>query len=277
MVGELSSFQRTLGELSPIAMGATTSSLTLLGVLLSWFVTPSFGRVGTFLSVGAGGMAAREGGQKLKRTRRGALPAQLARLVVQSGLDQLKPAQVRALADRLGVGEEELEGAMVRVYSRYLKASVEVVGTSSTEISSLAALRRGLGMKWNSTEMAHVEACNSLEEEEERAKMYWLSVSLFATSKGKANASTVLEALGEDDRGAQRWVNELSIPIYKRAVAQAVSKYNASETVQVLSTVRSALGMSEGAATEVLHCSLFAPSSLASPSSTPSHRLCLSV
>ncbi|KAL1523218.1 hypothetical protein AB1Y20_018170 [Prymnesium parvum] len=253
IIAELTETQRRLKGLGPLAMSATSSSLTVLAALVAWFVTPPLGRVGTLLTVGAGGAAGREAGNKLKEARRKALPAAVAELIQKTGLRELKPAQVAALGQRFGFQPEEVEGQVGVLYARYLEAAVNQDDASPSEISSLAALRRGLGLGWNTTEALHVQRGAAIDagSAEERQKLLWLSLGLFATSKGKANAAALYEALDIDEQTAQKLVNELSTPIYKKAVAQAVSKYNRTETPEVLQTVRRALSMSDGAAQAV--------------------------
>eukprot|EP00966_Prymnesium_polylepis_P080774 1871514-Prymnesium_polylepis.1 len=138
--------------MGPLAMGATANTLTVLAALLAWFVTPPVGRVASLVSLGAGGAAGREAGERLKRKRRSVLPAAVAELVQRSGLRDLKPSDVLALGERYGFKPEEVEAEVAVLYGRYLEAAVNQEEAAPAEVSSLAALRRGLGLRWNTTE-----------------------------------------------------------------------------------------------------------------------------
>lgn len=250
--------QQQLKKLGPKSTTFGVTTLTLLSSLVAWFVVPG-GRLATLLSLGAGGASGRELGKRLRAQRKAVLPATIAELIKTSGVRDLNPDEIRDLGDRYGLTPEELEEQIKMVYGLYLAAMAEYDDSvQSKEISTLAALRRGLGLRWNATVAVHETVAGKLEadDEEERKKMMWLTAGLFVTSKGRADTDGVKAALGLDDSSAQRIVNELSTPLYKRAVGMAVGKYNRTETPEVLQAIRQALCLSEGAA-QTVHTALY--------------------
>ena len=261
LVNELTSTQKVLKGWSPMAMSTTSNSLTVLLGLVGWFVSP-YGRLSTLIGVTGAGTVGFKAGQKLKQLRRGVVPAAIAELIQESGLRKLDPEEVADLARRYGVESEEFDQQLKKVYGRFLMELVqEEDDVAVSEVSDLAALRRGLGLKWDAAEAAHAQGVTEMLGGEtppggaatppSLKKLLWLSMTLFASSKGKATTAALEEALGLSKREAEQVINQLSTPLYKAAVTQAVGKYNRTETPEKLQTVQRALCLSEVASQQV--------------------------
>ena len=156
IIEELTKTQRQLKKLGPKTMGTAAVTLTFFSALFAWFLTPPVGRIATLLSLGAGGAAGGQLADRLKKQRRATLPAVVAELIKESGIRELKPSQVEELGQRYGFEPNELEGELKVLYERYLARVVEEEGSQPSEVSTLAALRRGLGLRWNTTAQIHV-------------------------------------------------------------------------------------------------------------------------
>lgn len=261
---ELSPLQKQLKKLNPMFFGGAVNSVTVLSALTAWFLTPPIGRVAALGSLALGGVGGVQAGKKMRAARRGLVPSAIADLVRKDGITGLKPKEVARLAERYAVDPAEFERQLSAVYARYLRQLLsEGEGEARpAHVRELGALRRGLGLRWNATESVHVaEAVGLLDGEAppsdadelpaELAALLWVSSSLFATSKRKATTASLQSALGADDASAQRIVNRFSKPLYRRAVAQAVGKYNSTVAPEVLQTARKALCLSEAAAASV--------------------------
>jgi len=283
MSEELTTLQKVLKDVSPLAMDFTTNTLTVASAILLWFLVPPINKLTTIASVGAAGFAGRAGGKKLRRARRGVVPSAIAELVQEQGLRQLNPAAVQALAQRYGVPPDEFAAQLYDIYDRFLKALLDEPDViKSAEVSQLAALRRGLGLRWNETDALHTASAAQLLAEgrppsakalpPELKKLLWLSVSLFSTAK-KADPSSVPAKIGITDEESDAVLAELSTPLYKAALAQAVGKYNRTETPEVLQTVRKALCLTDGAAERVHNAMYDAQLSIILPADDPSAKL----
>ena len=156
LLAALTPMQKRLKTFGPFAMDSTANTLVVVSTLLTWFVTPPIGKVGTVLSVTAGGVAGRKLGQSMRSQRKAVLPAAIAELLKSSGVRDMKPLDVQELGERYGYTPEELEDQIASFYGRYLGAMVGYdENVKTAEVSTLAALRRGLGLGWNSTAAMH--------------------------------------------------------------------------------------------------------------------------
>ena len=159
--GELTPLQQKLRELSPLAMGATTKSLTVVSAIFAWFLTPPIGRVASLGAVVAGGYGGTRLSKNLRAQRKEVVPAVIADMVREGGFKSLDPTEVAQLADKYGVEAVEFEAQLSSVYARYLRqllGDADEIGTKA--ISELSALRRGIGLKWSTTQQVHVsEVC----------------------------------------------------------------------------------------------------------------------
>ena len=163
----------------------------------------------------------------------------------EGGLHDLKPADVSSLAGRYGVDSDNLEQQLASIYSRFLRALLSDEDSAKpARVSQLGSLRRGLGLKWDATSALHTTEAEQLLDGEapppassmpaELVALIWLSTSLFATSQKGADTAELRKTLGLSDAQAQALVSRVSAPIYKSAVAQAVGKYNITQTPHVL-------------------------------------------
>lgn len=261
LVSELTSVQKVLKGWSPMTMSTTSNSLTVLLGLAGWFISP-YGRLSTLIGVTGASTVGFQAGKKLKQLRRGVVPAAIGELIQESGLRKLDPAEVADLARRYGVEDEEFEQQLAKVYGRFLMELVQEEDDIAVgEVSDLAALRRGLGLTWDAAEAAHAQGVADMLGGEtppggaatppSLKKLLWLSMTLFASSKGKATTAALEETLGLSKREAEQVINQLSTPLYKAAVTQAVGKYNRTETPEKLQTVQRALCLSEVASQRV--------------------------
>jgi hypothetical protein len=267
---DLTGMQRQLKKLNPFFFGATTKGVTVLSALVAWFLTPPGGRVAAVASLGLGGAAGSRLGKRMRTARRGLLPSAIADMVLEDGLDSLQAKNVEALAEQYGVEAVEFESQLSSVYARYLREIVGEAGEDGVamwQVRQLGMLRRGMGLRWNATEAVHVgEAVDFLDGEappsdaaslpEELRALLWLSSALFSTSRGAATVDRLSDALGADADAAQGVVNDLAMPIYRKAVAKAVGKYNRTQAPEVLLTARRALQLSDAAA-DAVHASVY--------------------
>ena len=261
---ELSQLQRILIDMSPRKFRASQLSLTALTGLAAWFLTPGYSKVLASLTVGAAGAGGQKLGRMLAETRRTVVPAAIAQLVQEQGVRELDAADVAALAKRYDVPAERFEEQLQTVYGRYLNAlaSEPDAPPKASEIGSLAALRKGLSLGWNATSAAHVaEAAAVTGPPSGRLsgplkKLLWLSEGLFATSRERATTAALRESLSLSSADAQALIDELSAPLYRAAVTQAVGTYNRTEAPAMLQTVRRALCLSEPSAQDV-HAAMY--------------------
>lgn len=264
LVSELTPLQKQLKKLNPLFFGGAVNTVTVLSALVAWLVTPPMGKVAAVGSLAGGGWAGRRMGKKMREARRGLVPSAVADMVKKNGIGGLKPKDVARLAERFDVDPVEFEQQLSSVYALYLRQLLsEGEGKASpADVRELGALRRGIGLRWNATEAVHTaEATAFLDGEAppssldelpaELAALLWTSEALYVTSKGKASTASLRGVLGADEASAQRLINGLSKPIYRRAVAQAVGKYNSTEAPEVLATARTALCLTEAAASQV--------------------------
>jgi len=265
--GELTPLQQKLRELSPLAMGATTKSLTVVSAIFAWFLTPPIGRVASLGAVVAGGYGGTRLSKNLRAQRKEVVPAVIADMVREGGFKSLDPTEVAQLADKYGVEAVEFEAQLSSVYARYLRqllGDADEIGTKA--ISELSALRRGIGLKWSTTQQVHVsEATDYLDGEKpasvdelppEMAALLWLTSGLFQTSKGRVDAAELREVLALSEIDATGVISGISAPIYQNAVTAAVGKYNRTQTPDVLQRVREALCLTEQAA-QAVHAQIY--------------------
>ena len=260
---QLTPMQKRLRGLSPIAMGATTKTVTVLSALIAWFLTPPVGRVASLGSLLAGGYGGSRLSKTMREQRRGVVPAAIADMVKASGLAGLSPKEVAKLQEQYDVDPVEFEAQLSDIYARYLRTLLDADENTPAQIKELGQLRRGMGLRWNATEAAHVEsvaafldgaalAPNAADElPAELTALLWLSAGLFGTSKGQASTAALEGALSLDEPSSARLVSSLSTPFYRKAVTLAVGKYNSTEAPMVLGTARKALCLSEQAAAKV--------------------------
>ena len=224
IIGELTGTQKRVKDLNPLIFSTGANAVTVVGALLAWFIVPPLGSVGTIGSLGVGGFGGRQLSKKLKKARRGVVPAAIAEMVKKDGIDGLKTKTVQKLAGRYGVTEEEFEAQLSTVYQRYLRQLLgEEKGPSMGMVKELGALRRGIGLRWNATATVHAgEAREFLDGEAppsvnempaELSALFWISNALFATSKSQASAEELKDVLGADEAAAQILLNELSRPM----------------------------------------------------------------
>lgn len=259
MAGGLSALDKALQRMPSMAVGVTANTLIAASAVLAWLITPS--RVPALVTVGVASAASKRVGDRLKQRRRDTVPAAIAEMILQSGVKDLSLVKVEELAQRLDVPPDVFEEQLRKIYGEFLQAIAEDEDVTSAQVSKLAALRRNLGLKWNVTEGVHESKARDLigsgaaltadNMPAPLGKLLWASMSLFATSKGRATGDGLVEAMGLSPSQAAGVVNELSAPLYKSALGQALGKYNRTEMPGVLQTVRRALNLSEAAAQAV--------------------------
>uniref|UniRef100_A0A7S4B3T7 Uncharacterized protein n=1 Tax=Chrysotila carterae TaxID=13221 RepID=A0A7S4B3T7_CHRCT len=280
---ELSTLQKVLSTLPLPVVKATSNGAVALTALAAWFITPQIGRVGTLISVGLGGAAGRKMGEALENKRRAALPAAIAKLAKEQGVTKLNQKDVARVIEAYDVSSEQAQESLGTVYKKFLNGLLDDEEVETAELSKLSRLRRGLGLGWNTTEGVHTDTASELLDGRRpppaykmspvMRKLLWLSATLFATSKSKAGTEEMAKVLGLQPEGMQQLLGELSMPLYKAAVSQAVGKYNRTETPGVLQTVRRSLCLPDAVAQEV-HNSLYdAQLSLLLPSDSDDARL----
>jgi len=260
----LTPMQKKLRDLSPLAMGATANSITVLSALVAWFLTPPVGRGASLGTLLAGGYGGRRVSKAMRQQRRGVVPAAIADMVRENGVEGLKASDVEKLQARYDVDPVEFEAQLSDVYARYLRQLLDSDESAPAQIRELAQLRRGIGLRWNATEAVHVAEVsqvlgetitlepNAVEElPAELGALLWLSTGLFGTSKGQVGTEALEAAMALDERAAERVVAGVSTPFYRKAVMLAVGKYNRTEAPAVLQTARKALALSERAAASV--------------------------
>jgi len=261
LLNELTAAQKIIKALPEGTVKTGAVALPLLISLLGWVVAPqSMGRFSTLFGL-AGGTAGFKAGQKLRKLRRGVVPAAIAQMIQDEGIRNLDPNEVGKLADKYGVGTEQFEEQLVAVYGRFLRELLQEDGVAVSQVSELGSLRRGLGLEWNATQAAHASeavamvggtpAPSVVATPPAQKKLAWLTETLFATSKGKAKTAELEAALGLRPGDLQVLVSQLSTPLYRNAITQAVGKYNASDTPAVLEKVRGALCLAEQSSEQV--------------------------
>lgn len=288
LISELTSSQKLVKALPRAAVKATSISLPLLLGLVGWVLAPmSMGRFGTVIGAATGSVGYKAG-QKVRQIRRGVVPAAIAEMIqeVEGDLKKLDPEEVAELAGRFGVGEEQFEEQLIQVYGRFLRELLQEDTVAASQVSQLGTLRKGLGLDWNATRTAHALEAEAMVDGNKPPsaaatspalkKLVWLSMTLFATNKKVKPSDTkaIEEALGLARGDLDQLVSQLSTPLYRAAITQAVGKYNATETPVVLQTVRSALCLSEQAVPRVERARdpLLPPLSRPFHPSSPSHR-----
>ena len=261
LLNELTAAQKIIKALPEGTVKTGAVALPLLISLLGWVVAPqSMGRFSTLFGL-AGGTAGFKAGQKLRKLRRGVVPAAIAQMIQDEGIRNLDPNEVGKLADKYGVGTEQFEEQLVAVYGRFLRELLQEDGVAVSQVSELGSLRRGLGLEWNATQAAHASEAVAMvggtpapsvaATPPAQKKLAWLTETLFATSKGKAKTAELEAALGLRPGDLQVLVSQLSTPLYRNAITQAVGKYNASDTPAVLEKVRGALCLAEQSSEQV--------------------------
>ena len=262
---QLTPMQKRLRGIGPFAMGVTTNGVTVLSALIAWFLTPPAGRIASLGGLLGGGVAGSLVSKSLTKQRKAVVPAVIADMVREVGLQGLKPADVAKLQERYDVNPAEFEAQLSEVYRKYLRVLLDSEENTPAQISELGQLRRGIGLRWNATEAVHEQTVQAfLKESEltleahapdalpaELSALLWLTSALFSTSKGQASPEAVQQALQLDGREAARLVASVSTPFYRQAVTRAVGKYNRTEAPEKLRTARGALCLSEQAAAAV--------------------------
>eukprot|EP00316_Scyphosphaera_apsteinii_P019981 CAMPEP_0119302848 /NCGR_PEP_ID=MMETSP1333-20130426/4372_1 /TAXON_ID=418940 /ORGANISM="Scyphosphaera apsteinii, Strain RCC1455" /LENGTH=630 /DNA_ID=CAMNT_0007305327 /DNA_START=240 /DNA_END=2132 /DNA_ORIENTATION=+ len=259
---ELTSLQRILKQVPPLAMGATTNTLTAMTAIVAWFLTPSVSRMATLLTVGAAGTFGRQLGRRLTQQRQQVVPAAIGELLREGGLKGVREDDVAMLADRYGLSPEQFELQLKTVYSRFLQALLEEPEDIETaEVASLSQLRRAIGLPWNTTQRVHVEEARLLLDGQPLTsvngmspvlkKLLWISMTLFSTSNNQADSAELQKELGIDDASVQQVLNQLSAPLYASAVTQSIVKYNRTQVPQVLQTIRKTLKLDDTGSQEV--------------------------
>jgi len=140
-------------------LGVAVGANTAIGIagLLAWVLLPS--RVPAVLSVTVAGAATKQVGDRLKEKRRGLVPAAIADMVREVGLKDLNSYQVEQLAKRFDVTPAVFEEQLRSVYARFLAAVTEDEEVAASQISKLANLRRGLGLRWYIQEYISISMC----------------------------------------------------------------------------------------------------------------------
>jgi len=263
IVDELTWLQKKVKPLNPFVFGVGVNAATVLTALLAWFATPPIGRVAAAGSLVAGGVGGTKLAKRMREARRGVVPAAIAEMVKFDSIDGLKPKDVAELANRYSVDPVEFEKQLSAVYMRYLRQLLSEDGPPTMAmVKQLGALRRGMGLRWNATEAIHEDEARVFLDGEkppggvddlpvELSALYWLSSTLFATSKLQASADGLQAILGADAAGGQRVVDSVSRPVYRNAVLRAVAKYNRTEAPVVLQTARKALCLSDAVGADV--------------------------
>mmetsp|Transcript_1574 Transcript_1574/g.4005 ORF Transcript_1574/g.4005 Transcript_1574/m.4005 type:complete len:762 (+) Transcript_1574:39-2324(+) len=259
MVDQLGTLDKVLKRMPSLALGASANSLIALSAVVAWIITPS--RVPTIVTVGVAGAAGKRVGDSLKQKRRETVPAAIAEMILESGIKDLSLVKVEELAKKFDVPADDFDAALRKVYGQFLGAVAEDEDVEAAQVTKLAALRRNLGLKWNVTEAVHEQKAKEFIGGDEPpqadampsrlSKLLWASMSLFATSKGRAKGDGLVETLGLTQAQASGVINELSAPLYKSALGQALARYNRTEMPTVLQTVRRALNLTEEAAQAV--------------------------
>lgn len=261
LLNELTASQKIIKALPEGTVKVGAAAIPLLISLVAWVVAPqSMGRFSTLFGV-TGGAAGLKVGQKLRKLRRGVVPAAIAQMIQEAGIRKLDPTEVGKLAGKYGVGAEQFEEQLVSVYGRFLRELLQEDGVAIGQVSELGSLRRGLGLEWNATQAAHASEAVAMVggtpapsvalTPPAQKKLAWLTETLFATSKGKAQTMELETAMGLRPGELQVLVSQLSTPLYRNAITQAVGKYNASDTPAVLEKVRHALCLAEQSSEQV--------------------------
>ena len=248
IMNELTSLQKTLKPLPPLVFGAGVNAVTVLSALLAWFVTPPIGRIAAAGSLAIGGVAGNRVGKRLRDARRGVVPAAIAEMVQLDGVAGLKPKLVAKLADEYSVDPVEFEKQLSSVYARYLRQLLDDSegAPNMAMVRELGTLRRNIGLRWNATSVVHEDEARAFLDggappedlaslPAELKALLWLSSALYATSKQQAGTGELNALLGADAAASQTVLNDISRPIYRSAVLQAVGKYNRTEAPEVRS------------------------------------------
>ena len=231
LLNELTASQKIIKALPEGTVKVGAAAIPLLISLVAWVVAPqSMGRFSTLFGV-TGGAAGLKVGQKLRKLRRGVVPAAIAQMIQEAGIRKLDPTEVGKLAGKYGVGAEQFEEQLVSVYGRFLRELLQEDGVAIGQVSELGSLRRGLGLEWNATQAAHASEAVAMVggtpapsvalTPPAQKKLAWLTETLFATSKGKAQTMELETAMGLRPGELQVLVSQLSTPLYRNAITQA--------------------------------------------------------
>ena len=155
LLNELSTAQKIMKVLPPGTVKTGAVALPLVISLLGWVFAPAAaGRFSTLFGL-AGGTVGYKAGEKLRRLRRGVVPAAIAEMIQDVGVRKLDPKKVSKLAAKYGVGSEQFEEQLLGVYSRFLRELLQEDGVAISQVTELGSLRRGLGLEWNTTQALH--------------------------------------------------------------------------------------------------------------------------
>ena len=155
LLNELTTAQKIMKVLPPGTAKTGAVALPLVISLLGWVFAPAAaGRFSTLFGL-AGGTVGYKAGEKLRRLRRGVVPAVIAEMIQDLGVRKLDPKKVSKLAAKYGVGSEQFEEQLLGVYSRFLRELLQEDGVAISQVTELGSLRRGLGLEWNTTQALH--------------------------------------------------------------------------------------------------------------------------
>merc|ERR1740139_148253 len=144
LLNELTASQKIIKALPEGTVKVGAAAIPLLISLVAWVVAPqSMGRFSTLFGV-TGGAAGLKVGRKLRKLRRGVVPAAIAQMIQEAGIRKLDPTEVGKLAGKYGVGAEQSEEQLVSVYGRFLRELLQEDGVAIGQVSELGSLRRGL-------------------------------------------------------------------------------------------------------------------------------------
>ena len=206
LLNELTTAQKIMKVLPPGTAKTGAVALPLVISLLGWVFAPAAaGRFSTLFGL-AGGTIGYKAGDKLRRLRRGVVPAAIAEMIQEVGIRKLDPKKVSKLAAKYGVSSDQFEEQLLGVYSRFLREMLQEDGVAISQVTELGAMRKGLGLEWNATQAAHAAeavamvggtpAPSAALTPPAQKKLAWLTETLFATSKGKAQTAELEAALG---------------------------------------------------------------------------------
>ena len=155
LLNELTTAQKIVKFLPPGTAKTGAVALPLVISLLGWVFAPAAaGRFSTLFGL-AGGTIGYKAGDKLRRLRRGVVPAAIAEMIQEVGIRKLDPKKVSKLAAQYGVSSEQFEEQLLGVYSRFLREMLQEDGVAISQVTELGAMRKGLGLEWNATQALH--------------------------------------------------------------------------------------------------------------------------
>ncbi len=199
-------------------------------------------------------------------------PLSLAKLIVERGVLKMTDSEVQTVLDPYSLTDNEKMGVARSLYSRYLLSMCFHIEMKASELRELQSLCEVLGLEGPSLGEAHYDACSRLYKDkilfapqdelidDSNINRRCISKFLFLTWRTLNIQDTEEAAMYEmarirklldipEDEQAYR-INEVSRPLYEKAVATALSKLG-SVSATALKKAAETLGLPDANAQAV--------------------------